>query len=81
MALTMWGEGRGEGEPGDARRRHVIHNRWQAKRHGAFVTDTSAKRGRSAPGTRPEPNRDGECSTSTVCGGPGSRDHRLWLDG
>lgn len=40
MALTMWGEARGEGEEGMRAVGHVIRNRWLAERYGAYVTDT-----------------------------------------
>ena len=40
MALTMWGEARGDGEAGMRAVGHVIDNRRRLGRHGAFVTDT-----------------------------------------
>ena len=40
MALTMWGEARGDGEAGMRAVGHVIDNRRRVGRHGAFVTDT-----------------------------------------
>ncbi|MGZ8349626.1 MAG: cell wall hydrolase [Allosphingosinicella sp.] len=40
MALTMWGEARGDGEAAMRAVGHVIENRQRAARDGAFVTDT-----------------------------------------
>ena len=40
MALTMWGEARGGGEEAMRAVGHVIANRRQSGRHGAFATDT-----------------------------------------
>jgi spore germination cell wall hydrolase CwlJ-like protein len=78
MALTMWGEGRGEGEPGMRAVGHVIHNRWQAKRHGAFVTDTVSQAWQFSAWNQGDPNRTAMLNIDALP--PGSRDHRLWLD-
>lgn len=78
MALTMWGEGRGEGEVGMRAVGHVIHNRWQAKRHGAFVTDTVSEAWQFSAWNEGDPNRAAMLNIDVLP--PGSRDHRLWLD-
>jgi spore germination cell wall hydrolase CwlJ-like protein len=78
MALTMWGEGRGEGEAGMRAVGHVIHNRWQAKRHGAFVTDTVSQAWQFSAWNQGDPNRTAMLNIDALP--PGSRDHRLWLD-
>ena len=77
MALTMWGEGRGEGEAGMLAVGHVIRNRWQAKRHGAFVTDTVSQAWQFSAWNEGDPNRAAMLNIDALP--PGSRDHRLWL--
>jgi spore germination cell wall hydrolase CwlJ-like protein len=78
MALTMWGEGRGEGEEGMRAIGHVIHNRWRAKRHGSFVTDTVSQAWQFSAWNQADPNRAAMLNIDGLR--PGSRDHRLWLD-
>ena len=78
MALTMWGEGRGEGEAGMRAIGHVIHNRWQAKRHRAFVTETVSQAWQFSAWNHGDPNRAAMLNIADLRSG--SRDHRLWLD-
>jgi spore germination cell wall hydrolase CwlJ-like protein len=77
MALTMWGEGRGEGEAGMLAVGHVIRNRWQARRHGAFVTDTVSQAWQFSAWNEGDPNRAAMLNIDALS--PGSRDYRLWL--
>jgi spore germination cell wall hydrolase CwlJ-like protein len=57
MALTMWGEARGEGEEGMRAVGHVIRNRWEAKRYGAYVTDTVSQAFQFSAWNPGDPNR------------------------
>ena len=57
MALTMWGEARGQGEEGMRAVGHVIRNRWMAKRHGAHVTDTVSAAWQFSCWNEGDPNR------------------------
>jgi spore germination cell wall hydrolase CwlJ-like protein len=77
MALTMWGEGRGEGEAGMRAIGHVIRNRWQAKRHGAYVTDTVSAAWQFSAWNQGDPNRARMLDIDGLRFG--SRDHQLWL--
>ena len=77
MALTMWGEGRGEGEAGMRAVGHVIRNRWMAKRHGAFVTDTVSAAWQFSCWNEGDPNRAAMLNIDGLRAG--SEDHRLWL--
>jgi spore germination cell wall hydrolase CwlJ-like protein len=77
MALTMWGEGRGEGEAGMRAVGHVIRNRWLAKRHGAFVTDTVSAAWQFSAWNEGDPNRAAMLNIDALRAG--SEDHRLWL--
>ncbi len=77
MALTMWGEGRGEGEEAMRAIGHVIRNRWQARRHGAHVTDTVSAAWQFSAWNQGDPNRARMLDIDTLR--RGSRDHQLWL--
>jgi spore germination cell wall hydrolase CwlJ-like protein len=77
MALTMWGEGRGQGEEGMRAVGHVIRNRQQAKRNGAFVTDTVSAAWQFSCWNEGDPNRAAMLNVETLP--ETSRDHRLWL--
>ena len=57
MALTMWGEARGEGEEGMRAVGHVIRNRWLAERYGAYVTDTVSQAYQFSCWNAGDPNR------------------------
>jgi spore germination cell wall hydrolase CwlJ-like protein len=76
MALTMWGEGRSEGEDGMRAVGHVIRNRWLAKR-GGFVTDTVSQAWQFSAWNEGDPNRTAMLDIDALQ--PGTRDHRLWL--
>ena len=77
MALTMWGEGRGEGEEGMRAVGHVIRNRWAARRHGTYVTDTVSAAWQFSAWNEGDPNRALMLDIEALP--PGSREHRLWL--
>ena len=77
MALTMWGEGRGEGDAGMRAVGHVIRNRWDAKSHGAFVTDTVSAAFQFSCWNEDDPNRAAMLDIDRLR--EGSADHRNWL--
>ena len=78
MALTMWGEGRNQGEAGMRAVGHVIRNRWLARRHGAFVTDTVSAAYQFSCWNAGDPNRAAMLDIEDLR--PSSADHRLWQD-
>ena len=78
MALTMWGEARGQGEDGMRAVGHVIANRWKAKSHGAYVTDTVSAAWQFSCWNANDPNRAQMLAISDLK--PGSAGHRQWLD-
>jgi spore germination cell wall hydrolase CwlJ-like protein len=57
MALTMWGEARNQGEEGMRAVGHVIANRWQARTHGTYVTDTVSAAWRLSCWNAADPNK------------------------
>jgi spore germination cell wall hydrolase CwlJ-like protein len=77
MALTMWGEARGQGEAGMRAVGHVIHNRWLAKRHGAHVTDTVSAAWQFSCWNAGDPNRAAMLNIEALS--RDSEDYRLWL--
>jgi spore germination cell wall hydrolase CwlJ-like protein len=77
MALTMWGEGRNQGEEGMRAVGHVIRNRWLAKRHGAYVTDTVSAAWQFSCWNENDPNRAAMLNIEDLP--RNSRDYRLWL--
>jgi spore germination cell wall hydrolase CwlJ-like protein len=77
MALTMWGEARGQGEEGMRAVGHVIANRWKAKSHGTFVTDTVSAAWQFSCWNKNDPNRALMLAIDTLK--PGSAGHRNWL--
>jgi len=77
MALTMWGEGRSQNEAGMRAVGHVIRNRWRARRHGAFVTDTVSAAWQFSCWNEGDPNRAAMLGVEDLP--KTSRDYRLWL--
>ena len=77
MALTMWGEGRGEGEAGMRAIGHVIHNRWREGRGGGFVTETVSEAWQFSAWNQGDPNRDAMLDIHQLR--EGSAGHRQWL--
>jgi N-acetylmuramoyl-L-alanine amidase len=57
MALTMWGEARGQGEEAMRAVGHVIANRRAAKKGGAYVTDTVSEAWQFSCWNEGDPNR------------------------
>jgi spore germination cell wall hydrolase CwlJ-like protein len=57
MALTMWGEARGQGEEGMRAVGHVIRNRREAKKYGDYVTDTVSQAFQFSAWNKGDPNR------------------------
>lgn len=77
MALTMWGEARGQGAEAMRAVGHVIDNRRRAGLHGAYVTDTVSAAFQFSCWNRDDPNREAMMNIGSLR--PGSRDHRQWL--
>lgn len=77
MALTMWGEGRGEGEMGMRAVGHVIHNRWLKGRGGGFVTDTVSEAWQFSAWNKGDPNRAAMLDIHTLR--EGSAGYGQWL--
>lgn len=78
MALTMWGEARGQGENGMRAVGHVIDNRWRANgRHGPFVTDTVSEAWQFSCWNTGDPNRRAIENIDALR--DGSDEHRMWL--
>ncbi len=77
MALTMWGEARGQSEEGMRAVGHVIHNRWLAKRHGAYVTDTVSAAWQFSCWNEGDPNRAAMLNIEALP--EHSEEHRLWM--
>jgi spore germination cell wall hydrolase CwlJ-like protein len=77
MALTMWGEARSQGEEGMRAVGHVIHNRWLAKRHGAYVTDTVSAAWQFSCWNEGDPNRTAMLNIEALP--THGEDYRLWL--
>lgn len=77
MALTMWGEGRGEGEAGMRAIGHVIHNRWREGRGGGFVTETVSEAWQFSAWNQGDPNRDAMLDIHALR--EGSAAHAQWL--
>ncbi|MEA1013079.1 cell wall hydrolase [Sphingosinicella sp. LY1275] len=76
MALTMWGEARGEGEEGMRAVGHVIRNRWLAERYGAYVTDTVSQAYQFSCWNEGDPNRAAMLRVDEL---PADSDgHRQW---
>ena len=57
MALTMWGEARGQGEEAMRAVGHVIDNRRRNGAHGAFATDTVSEAWQFSCWNPADPNR------------------------
>ncbi|HEY0148843.1 MAG TPA: cell wall hydrolase [Allosphingosinicella sp.] len=77
MALTMWGEARNQGEEGMRAVGHVIANRWKAKSHGAYVTDTVSAAWQFSCWNKNDPNRAQMLAIDTLAEGGAA--HRQWL--
>lgn len=77
MALTMWGEARGQSEEGMRAVGHVIRNRWLAKRNGAHVTDTVSAAWQFSAWNDGDPNRAAMLNVEALP--KDSEDYRLWL--
>lgn len=76
MALTMWGEARGQGEEAMRAVGHVIHNRWQSARRGAFVTDTVSEAYQFSCWNEGDPNRAAMLNIHALP--RASAEYRLW---
>ena len=77
MALTMWGEARGDGEAGMRAVGHVIDNRRRLGRHGAFVTDTVSEAWQFSCWNPGDPNLAAMMNVDAVPAD--SREGRMWL--
>jgi spore germination cell wall hydrolase CwlJ-like protein len=78
MALTMWGEARGQGEEGMRAVGHVIDNRRRLGRHGSFATETVTEAWQFSCWNANDPNRAAMLGVLDLP--RGSRDYRLWLE-
>lgn len=76
MALTMWGEARGQGEEAMRAVGHVIDNRRRLGRHGAFATDTVSEAWQFSCWNAGDPNRSAIETVPALA--PDSREHRMW---
>ena len=77
MALTMWGEARGQGEEAMRAVGHVIDNRRRAGMHGAFVTDTVGEAFQFSCWNAGDPNRVAIENVDRLR--EGSRAQLMWL--
>lgn len=76
MALTMWGEARGQGEEAMRAVGHVIDNRRRLGRHGDFATDTVSEAWQFSCWNAGDPNREAIRDIDALPAG--SREYRLW---
>ncbi len=76
MALTMWGEARGQGEEAMRAVGHVIDNRRRAGMHGAFVTDTVGEAFQFSCWNAGDSNRTAIENVDRLR--EGSREQRMW---
>ena len=76
MALTMWGEARGQGEEAMRAVGHVIANRRGSGLHGDFVTDTVSEAFQFSCWNPGDPNREAMANVLDLP--EGSREHDLW---
>ena len=76
MALTMWGEARGQGEEAMRAVGHVIDNRRRAGRHGAFATDTVSEAWQFSCWNAGDANRVAIDTIDALP--PGGREYALW---
>ncbi|HEX8256818.1 MAG TPA: cell wall hydrolase [Allosphingosinicella sp.] len=76
MALTMWGEARGQGEEAMRAVGHVIANRRRSGLHGDFVTDTVSAAFQFSCWNPGDPNREAMANVLDLP--EGSREHDLW---
>ena len=77
MALTMWGEARGQGEEAMRAVGHVIANRSRTGAHGAYVTDTVSEAFQFSCWNPGDPNRQAMLDVLSLP--KASKEHRLWL--
>ena len=77
MALTMWGEARGQGEEAMRAVGHVIDNRRRLGRHGSFATETVTEAWQFSAWNANDPNRAAMLGVLDLP--PESREYRLWL--
>jgi spore germination cell wall hydrolase CwlJ-like protein len=77
MALTMWGEARGDGEAGMRAVGHVIDNRRRLGRHGAFVTDTVSEAWQFSCWNPGDPNLAAMMNVDALPAD--GREGRMWL--
>jgi spore germination cell wall hydrolase CwlJ-like protein len=77
MALTMWGEARGQGEEGMRAVGHVIANRWKARTHGSHITDTVSAAWQFSCWNSNDPNRAQMLAIDDLP--EGSEARRQWL--
>ena len=77
MALTMWGEARGDGEDAMRAVGHVIDNRRRSGGHGPHATDTVSEAWQFSCWNPGDPNRIAMENVDRLR--QGSREHDLWL--
>ena len=77
MALTMWGEARGDGEQAMRAVGHVIDNRRRSGGHGPHATDTVSEAWQFSCWNPGDPNRAAMENVDRLP--QGSREHALWL--
>ena len=77
MALTMWGEARGQGEEAMRAVGHVIDNRRRLGRHGSYATETVSEAWQFSCWNAGDPNR--AAMQNVLALPPGSREHRMWI--
>jgi spore germination cell wall hydrolase CwlJ-like protein len=77
MALTMWGEARGQGEEAMRAVGHVIANRRRTGAHGAYVTDTVSEAFQFSCWNPGDPNRQAMLDVLSLP--KESKEHLLWL--
>ena len=76
MALTMWGEARGDGEAAMRAVGHVIDNRRRSGAHGGHATDTVSEAWQFSCWNPDDPNRAAIERIDSLA--ETSAEHRLW---
>lgn len=76
LALTMWGEARGQGEEAMRAVGHVIDNRRRTGAHGSYVTDTVSEAWQFSCWNEGDPNRQAMLDVLSL---PEGRERRMWV--
>ena len=76
MALTMWGEARGQGEEAMRAVGHVIDNRRRAGMHGTYATDQVGERFQFSCWNPGDPNRAAMLAVDSLP--PDTEEARMW---